>query len=88
MHLQIDVSRPPGDGTPGTSYPEQTVTRNAVLEQKLIKIPIRDYGLVTNLTDNDLTDHGSLATDQNVNESGWDVDNHTSTPQLALQLMA
>ena len=65
----IDVSRPPGDGTPGTSYPEQTVTRNAVLEQKLIKIPIRDYGLVTNLTDNDLTDHGSLATDQNVNES-------------------
>ena len=75
----IDVSRPPGDGTPGTSYPEQTVTRNAVLEQKLIKIPIRDYGLVTNLTDNDLTDHGSLATDQNVNESGWDVDNHTST---------
>ena len=75
----IDVSRPPGDGTPGTSYPEQTVTRNAVLEQKLIKIPIRDYGLVTNLTDNDLTDYGSLATDQNVNESGWDVDNHTST---------
>ena len=75
----IDVARPPGDGTPGTSYAEQTVTRNAVLEQKLIKIPIRDYGLVTNLTDNDLTDYGSLATDQNVNESGWDVDNHTST---------
>ena len=75
----IDVSRPPGDGTPGTSYAEQTVTRNAVLEKKLIKIPIRDYGLVTNLTDNDLTDYGSLATDQNVNESGWDVDNHTST---------
>ena len=75
----IDVSRPPGDGTPGTSYAEQTVTRNAVLEKKLIKIPIRDYGLITNLTDNDLTDYGSLATDQNVNESGWDVDNHTST---------
>ena len=75
----IDVSRPPGDGTPGTSYAEQTVTRNAVLEKKLIKIPIRDYGLITNLTDNDLTDYGSLATDQNVNESGWDVDNYTST---------
>ena len=34
----IDVARPPGDGTPGLSYDEQTVTRNAVLEQKLIRI--------------------------------------------------
>ena len=80
----IDVSRPPGDGTPGTSYPEQTVTRNAVLEKKLIKIPIRDYGLVTNVTENDFTDYGSLATDQNVNESGWDVDNHTSTSSTGI----
>ena len=38
----IDVARPPGDGTPGTSYEQQTITRNAVLEQKLIKIPLRD----------------------------------------------
>ena len=75
----IDVARPPGDGTPGLSYDEQTVTRNAVLEQKLIKIPLRDYGLVTNVADNDLTDYGSLAIDQNIAESDWNVDNHTST---------
>ena len=75
----IDVARPPGDGTPGLSYDEQTVTRNAVLEQKLIKIPLRDYGLVTNVADNDLTEHGSLAIDQNIAESDWNIDNHTST---------
>ena len=75
----IDVARPPGDGTPGLSYDEQTVTRNAVLEQKLIKIPLRDYGLVTNIADNDLTEYGTLAIDQNISESDWNVDNHTST---------
>ena len=75
----IDVARPPGDGTPGLSYDEQTVTRNAVLEQKLIKIPLRDYGLITNLTDNDMSDYGSLAMDENVDEADWTVDNHAST---------
>ena len=74
----IDVARPPGDGTPGLSYEEQTVTRNAVLEQKLVKIPLRDYGLVDDFFENDLSEYGSLAMDMNVAESDWTVDTHTS----------
>ena len=80
----INVARPPGDGTPGTSYEEQTITRNAILEQKLIKIPLRDYGLITNLTDNDLTEFGSLASDQNVSALNYDVDNYTSTSSTGI----
>jgi len=75
----IDVARPPGDNCCEGGYAEQNVTRNAVLEQKLIKIPIKDYGLVTSVTDNELTEYGSLAIDENIDESEWDVDNHTST---------
>ena len=75
----IDVARPPGDNCCDGGYSEQNVTRNAVLEQKLIKIPLRDYGLVANLTDNNLTEYGTLAIDQNIAESDWNVDNHTST---------
>ena len=74
----IDVARPPGDGTPGTSYDQQTVTRNAVLEQKLIKIPLKDYGLISTLLDNDLTSYGTLGSDANLSQSDWDVDNYTS----------
>ena len=74
----IDVARPPGDGTPGTNYDQQTVTRNAVLEQKLVKIPLKDYGLVTTLLDNDLTPYGTLGSDANLSESNWDVDNYAS----------
>jgi hypothetical protein len=74
----IDVARPPGDGTPGTNYDQQTVTRNAVLEQKLVKIPLKDYGLVSTLLDNDLTPYGTLGSDANLSESNWDVDNYTS----------
>ena len=80
----IDVARPPGDGTPGTSYDEQTITRNAILEQKLIKIPLRDYGLVDNVTDNDLIELGSLASDQNLAVSEYNVDNYTSTSSTGI----
>ena len=80
----IDVARPPGDGTPGTSYDEQTITRNAILEQKLIKIPLKDYGLVDNVTDNDLSEFGSLASDQNLEISDYSVDNYTSTSSTGI----
>ena len=80
----IDVARPPGDGTPGTSYDEQTITRNAILEQKLLKIPLRNYGIIENLTDNDLTQFGSLASDQNISSSGYNVDNYTSTSSTGI----
>ena len=73
----IDVPKPPGDGQGGT-YEEQTITRNAILEHKLVKIPLRDYGNVTALTDNDLSEYSSLAQDQNLDESEWDTYNYAS----------
>ncbi|MBT6413288.1 MAG: hypothetical protein HOK12_02900, partial [Candidatus Marinimicrobia bacterium] len=45
----IDVPRPPGDGSSG-GYSDQTITRNAVVAATLFKIPLKDYGLITNLT--------------------------------------
>ena len=73
----IDVPKPPGDGV-GEGYPNQSVTRNAILEHKLVKIPLRDYGRVSNLTDNDFSEFGSLALDKNLPESEWNVYNHAS----------
>lgn len=70
----IDVARPPGDGN-GAGYEEQGVTRNAVLEVKLIKIPLKDYGLINDLQDNVLTD-GTLADD--VGETDYDVYNYAA----------
>ena len=80
----IDVARPPGDNCCEGGYDEQNVTRNAVLEQKLIKIPLRDYGLVNSFTDNDLTEYGSLALDQNLDEEDWTVDNHASVSSTGI----
>ena len=79
----IDVARPPGDGNGGT-YEEQSITRTSILENKLVKIPIRDYaalgdeGLITDLTDNDLTPYGSLADDAGVDPGDYDVFNYAS----------
>ena len=56
-----DVPRPPGDGTPGTEYGEQKVTRNAVGQVYMVKIPIKDYGEVESLTEN--TMENDLASD-------------------------
>ena len=50
----LDVHRPPGDGTTG-GYASQKVTRDATIQLYLFKMPMKDYGLVTNLTDNDLS---------------------------------
>ena len=56
-----DVPRPPGDGTPGTSYTEQTVTRNAGAQGYFAKIPMKDYGEVETLTENTMVN--DLASD-------------------------
>jgi hypothetical protein len=56
-----DVPRPPGDGTPGTGYAEQTVTRNAGGQAYFAKIPIRDYGQIETLTQNTMVN--DLASD-------------------------
>ena len=51
VHLW-DVARPPGDGAPGTSYPDQQVTRSAGNQSYFVKIPMKDYGEVSTLTEN------------------------------------
>ncbi|WP_424961883.1 T9SS type A sorting domain-containing protein [Ekhidna sp.] len=73
----IDVARPPGDGN-GAGYEEQSVTRNAVLEVKLIKIPLKDYGLIENLEDNDLSADGTLAEDLGLTSADFDVYNYAA----------
>ena len=79
----IDVARPPGDGIEGV-YEDQTITRNAVLENRLVKIPLRDYGLVSTLTDNDLSEYGTLAEDMGLTENDWTVDNYASLSSSAI----
>ena len=49
----IDVTTPPGEGG-GVDYADGSVTRNTILATYLMKIPMRDYGEITGLTDNDL----------------------------------
>jgi hypothetical protein len=46
----LDVPRPPGDGT--GDYSTAKVTRDATLQDYLFKIPMKEYGLITNLTEN------------------------------------
>uniref|UniRef100_A0A6C0KLI6 Pesticidal crystal protein Cry22Aa Ig-like domain-containing protein n=1 Tax=viral metagenome TaxID=1070528 RepID=A0A6C0KLI6_9ZZZZ len=59
----LDVAQPPGDGT--DTYANSDVTRDATLSDYVIKIPLRDYGEVTNVSDNTLPD--SLSTGSNYN---------------------
>ena len=46
----LDVCRPPADGNP---YATSDVTRDATLQNYLVKIPMLDYGLVTSCTSSD-----------------------------------
>ena len=73
----LDVARPPGDGASGT-YEDQTVTRNAVLSSALFRIPLKDYGIASNLTSNDLSPYNSLAQDAGVAAADYDVYNYSS----------
>ena len=50
----IDVTTPPGEGG-GVDYVDGSVTRSTILATYLMKIPMRDYGEITDVTDNDLT---------------------------------
>ena len=55
----VDVNRPPG-GSGGPGYGESQITKHGKAGEFLIKIPLKDYGLTTNLTDNDLSVYGNL----------------------------
>ncbi|MEO9475713.1 MAG: T9SS type A sorting domain-containing protein [Cyclobacteriaceae bacterium] len=59
----LDVNRPPGSRQ-DVGYSETPVTRHGKLGEFLVKIPLKDYGLIENLLDNDLSNiGGDLATD-------------------------
>lgn len=58
----VDVNRPPG-AEMGVSYGESTVTRNGKLGEFVNKIPLKDYGLISTLLENDLSPYGDLASD-------------------------
>lgn len=73
LSLLWDIPRPPGDGR-GGGYPNESVTRIAVAESYLIKIPLRDYGNVSSLTENVM--QGSLADDEGVTR--YDHHNYAS----------
>lgn len=73
MALLWDVARPPGDGN-GGSYEQQSVTRSYHREAYLTKIPLRDYGEVTSLTENTMVN--DLASDVGV--TAYDHHNYAS----------
>jgi hypothetical protein len=47
----LDVFRPPGDGTT-SGYASQSVTRDSTLQVYLVKIPLKNYGLVSSGLEN------------------------------------
>jgi hypothetical protein len=73
LALLWDVPRPPGDGL-GSGYNEQAVTRSYHREAFLMKIPLRDYGEVSSLTENIM--ESDLASDVGV--TSFDHHNYAS----------
>ena len=71
----IDVPRPPGDGN-GAGYGDQKVTRLTNLDNYLTRIPMKDYGLVSAVTDNTLP--RTLLSDVGGSLSSADVYNYAS----------
>jgi hypothetical protein len=53
-HNMIDTPRPPG-ANDGNGYANSSVTRYANLDNYVLAIPMKDYGLVSAVTDNTLT---------------------------------
>lgn len=85
-NMLLDVNRPPG-AEQGVEYGETTVTRNGKLGEFLIKIPLKDYGLIDNLLDNDLSSYGDLASEfdaMHATTSTLDVYNYTSIVSIAV----
>ena len=76
----LDVRRPPGDGTTG-GYADQKVTRDATLQLDLVKIPLKNYGNVSALTDNTLL--ATLNSDEG-NKVSNDVFNYASTSGIGV----
>lgn len=83
----VDVSRPPG-AEAGVGYGESTVTRNGKPGEFLVKIPLKDYGLIDNLLDNEIV-KGDLASDfdnMHGTTTTKDVYNYTSTSSIGMAI--
>lgn len=75
-----DVPHPPGDGSGG--YATSKVTRFSNLENYVTMIPMKDYGLVSAVTDNTLTK--SLWSDRTVTSLTADVYTYADTADNGL----
>ncbi|MDP4764658.1 MAG: T9SS type A sorting domain-containing protein [Salibacteraceae bacterium] len=83
-----DVNRPPG-GSGGPGYGESQVTRNGKFGEFLIKIPLKDYGLISTLLENDLSEYNDLASDYDLTSptggtTTKDVYNYASINSIAV----
>lgn len=78
----VDVARPPADGT--GAYQNSTVTRTAVIEYKAVLIPLKNYGLVGNFTENTLTT--SLASDAGLSSANYTVENYADTASMGVAI--
>ena len=81
----IDVTTPPGEGG-GTSYAKGNVTRSTTLGTYLMKIPMRDYGEITNVTDNDLTTVGTNLRDDASSTDDYSVYNYASISAVGVAI--
>jgi hypothetical protein len=81
----IDVARPPGDGSTN-SYETQSITRNATLATHLMKIPLKDYGLVDQFSDNDLSEFGTLASDVGISVDQSDEYSYASLRDMGVAI--
>ena len=82
LALLWDVARPPGDGAGSSGYAGEGVTRSFHREGFVLKIPMKDYGEVSSLTENTLT--SSLADDEGVTD--YDNFNYTSTSSTGVAI--
>jgi propanediol utilization protein len=78
----VDVARPPGDGT--GAYQNSTITRTAVIEYKVVLIPLKNYGLVGNFTENTLT--VSLASDAGLLSANYTVENYADIASMGVAI--
>lgn len=74
-HGLQDIPRPPGEG--GVTYPNARVTRYSNLENYILPIPLKDYGLVTSVTQNTLP--RTLLSDMGLTTASANVYNYAST---------
>ena len=79
----IDVPQPPGDGTTN-DYTQNHVTRDATVGTYLMKIPMRDYGNIIDVTDNDLTSVGNNLRDDESSSDPYSVYNYASTSSIGV----